>query len=159
VKPPAEVAGNWPAIYPALTRLTSSDNEAGASRISPSDSGLVDGGVYGTRTRGLRRDSHEEYVSTHGGDLQPLAITDCRDAPGGDTSQQFVPFCSQAVTPGLQSRSVLVVPHERLLTVREAAARLGVSTSTVYKLCAQGRLAHVRISNAVRLSPRELEPD
>jgi integrase len=30
--------------------------EAGTPRISPSDSGLMDGGVYGTRTRGLRRD-------------------------------------------------------------------------------------------------------
>jgi hypothetical protein len=30
--------------------------EAGTPRISPSDPGLLDGGVYGTRTRGLRRD-------------------------------------------------------------------------------------------------------
>jgi excisionase family DNA binding protein len=37
--------------------------------------------------------------------------------------------------------------------VREAAALLGVSTSTVYKLCAQGKLAHVRVSNAIRIAP------
>ncbi len=32
-------------------------NEAGTSGMSPSDPGLSTGGVYGTRTRGLRRDS------------------------------------------------------------------------------------------------------
>jgi excisionase family DNA binding protein len=46
-----------------------------------------------------------------------------------------------------------VVPQERLLSVKEAAARLGVSTSTVYKLCAEGKLAHVRVSNAIRIAP------
>lgn len=47
-------------------------------------------------------------------------------------------------------------PHERLLSVREVASRLGVCTSTVYKLCAEGRLAHVRISNAIRVRPEVL---
>jgi len=54
---------------------------------------------------------------------------------------------------------MLVVPHERLLTAREAAANLGVCTSTVYKLCAQGKLAHVRVSNAVRILPGDLNLD
>jgi len=31
---------------------------------------------------------------------------------------------------------------ERLLTVREVAERLRVSTATVYALCKQGELAH-----------------
>jgi len=38
-----------------------------------------------------------------------------------------------------------------LLTVREVAALLRVSTRTVYKLCDEGRLAHVRIRNAIRV--------
>jgi excisionase family DNA binding protein len=46
---------------------------------------------------------------------------------------------------------------ERLWTVREVAARLGVCTSTIYKLCAQGRLAHVRVANAIRVPPIEVE--
>jgi excisionase family DNA binding protein len=44
----------------------------------------------------------------------------------------------------------------RLLSVREAASRLGVCTSTVYKLCAEGKLRHVRVSNAIRISEAAL---
>jgi len=43
-----------------------------------------------------------------------------------------------------------------LLTVREVAAHLCVSTRTVYTLCEQGRLAHVRILNAIRVEPAAL---
>jgi excisionase family DNA binding protein len=39
----------------------------------------------------------------------------------------------------------------RLLTVREAARMLGVSTATVYKLCARGELTHVRVLNVIRI--------
>jgi excisionase family DNA binding protein len=38
-----------------------------------------------------------------------------------------------------------------LSTVAEVARRLGVSTATVYKVCAAGRLGHVRVSNAIRV--------
>ncbi len=44
-----------------------------------------------------------------------------------------------------------------LLSVREVARRLGVSTASVYKLCELGELAHVRVSNAVRVAPADLE--
>jgi excisionase family DNA binding protein len=44
-----------------------------------------------------------------------------------------------------------------LLTVRAVAARLGVSTATLYGLCARGELRHVRISNAIRIEPAEVE--
>lgn len=45
---------------------------------------------------------------------------------------------------------------DRLLTAREVAAYLRVSTRTVYTLCEQGRLAHVRILNAIRVEPAAL---
>ena len=45
---------------------------------------------------------------------------------------------------------------ERLLPVREVAARLEVSEATVYKLCARGELAHVRFGNAVRIGRADL---
>jgi excisionase family DNA binding protein len=44
----------------------------------------------------------------------------------------------------------------RLLTVKEAAARLRVCPATVYGLCERGELRHVRIStHAIRIA----EPD
>jgi excisionase family DNA binding protein len=44
-----------------------------------------------------------------------------------------------------------------LLTVREVAARLKVSTATVYKLCRRGVLRHVRVLNALRIAPADLD--
>jgi excisionase family DNA binding protein len=45
----------------------------------------------------------------------------------------------------------------RLLTVREAAARLRVSPASVYRLCERGELRHVRIStHAIRIAARDL---
>jgi excisionase family DNA binding protein len=38
------------------------------------------------------------------------------------------------------------------MTVREVAAALRVKPVTVYKLCVQGKLTHVRISNAIRVA-------
>ncbi|WNG31858.1 helix-turn-helix domain-containing protein [Cystobacter fuscus] len=46
---------------------------------------------------------------------------------------------------------------ERLLTVREVAERLSISTATVYRLCERGELSHVRVSNALRISVASLE--
>ena len=42
--------------------------------------------------------------------------------------------------------------HETLMAVREVAAALRVKPVTVYNLCAQGKLTHVRVSNAVRVA-------
>jgi excisionase family DNA binding protein len=39
----------------------------------------------------------------------------------------------------------------RWVTVRELAAMLGVSTSTVYQAVAAGELPHLRVSNAIRI--------
>jgi len=43
-----------------------------------------------------------------------------------------------------------------LLSVREVAEQLGLCTATVYGLCAEGALAHVRILNAIRIAPADL---
>jgi excisionase family DNA binding protein len=39
----------------------------------------------------------------------------------------------------------------RLLTVKEAAAILKVSTATVYSMVERGELEHVRVSNSIRI--------
>ena len=45
----------------------------------------------------------------------------------------------------------MLTPSERLLTVKEAAGRMSVSTATIYRMCARGLLAHVRVLSAVRI--------
>ena len=45
---------------------------------------------------------------------------------------------------------------ERLLTVREAAALLRISRATLYKLCSQNQVAHVRVGNTIRIPPESL---
>jgi len=44
-----------------------------------------------------------------------------------------------------------------LLTVREVSAILRVCRDTVYRLCAKGQLPHVRILNAIRIAPADLD--
>jgi len=47
-----------------------------------------------------------------------------------------------------------------LLTVREAAGRLGVSSKTIYALVAAGKLRHQRVGNgrgAIRIRPADLD--
>jgi excisionase family DNA binding protein len=87
---------------------------------------------------------------------QDPGILACRAATSGSDSPPFAAIRSSPVTPGSQFGSALVVPQERLLSVREVATRLGVCTSTVYHLCAAGRLVHVRVANAIRIAPADL---
>jgi excisionase family DNA binding protein len=57
------------------------------------------------------------------------------------------PVMQESVTVGADS----------LLTVKEAARRLKVSTATVYALCESGRLAYLRIStHAIRIADGDL---
>ena len=45
---------------------------------------------------------------------------------------------------------------QALLTVREVATQLGVSTATVYKLCARRQLPYVRVLGAMRIAPADV---
>ena len=40
---------------------------------------------------------------------------------------------------------------DRFLTVRQAAERFGVCTATIYKLIADGTIAHIRVGNSIRI--------
>ncbi len=60
------------------------------------------------------------------------------------------------VTPLLPETVTESALLERMLTVREAARLLAVSTATVYKLCAEDDLPHVRVLNALRIRAAEL---
>ncbi len=54
---------------------------------------------------------------------------------------------------GRPSLSAVPAPEPKLLTVREVATQLGVCTATIYTLCAEGKLEHVRVANAIRVAP------
>ena len=47
--------------------------------------------------------------------------------------------------------------RERLLTVKEVAARLGVCRATAYELCERGELPHIRVLNAIRVRSADVE--
>ena len=69
-------------------------------------------------------------------------------------------FRREFAAPALQgSRPLGVVRggREALLTMRDVAAQLGVCAATVYRLVAEGQLAHVGVLNAIRVAPRDLE--
>ncbi|HVP66369.1 MAG TPA: helix-turn-helix domain-containing protein [Anaeromyxobacteraceae bacterium] len=92
---------------------------------------------------------------TSGDPSQPLVIARGRRRGDCSPSLDLAPFSRPRVTPELQAQRA-IGPHERLLTVREVAARLQVSTATVYRLCGEGKLPHVRVSNSIRISPGEV---
>jgi excisionase family DNA binding protein len=46
---------------------------------------------------------------------------------------------------------------EPLLSVRQAAALLGLCTATVYEYCASGKLRHMRVASAIRITSSALE--
>ena len=55
-------------------------------------------------------------------------------------------FCSLFASPVLQG----------LITVREVAKQLGVSTTTVYKLCTTRQLPCIRVLGAIRIPPADV---
>jgi excisionase family DNA binding protein len=75
-------------------------------------------------------------------------------APGGRASQAVATTRQARSDDSTRRQGLAGFPLSfaaPLLTVREVAAFLWVSTRTVYKLCDEGRLAHVRIGNAIRV--------
>ena len=77
-------------------------------------------------------------------------------APGSIlTTPQGPPKVRLSGPPRAQLRA-LRGGADRLLTVREVAEHLSMSTATVYKLCEIGELGHVRVSNAIRIAPSDL---
>jgi excisionase family DNA binding protein len=45
---------------------------------------------------------------------------------------------------------------DNLLSVKEAAARLGLCPASIYKICQRGELPHIRVLNAIRIAPADL---
>ena len=58
--------------------------------------------------------------------------------------------------PRRRLRTAPTAIPDRLLSVKQVAERLSVTTATVYGLCAAGRLPHVRILNVIRIAQSDL---
>ena|SRR6266851_5499359 len=82
----------------------------------------------------------------------PLERTGFQSAVNSQLLSPLARVWTPRVTPELQSLGLRLSGWSRLLSVREVAARLRVCTSTIYKLCAEGKLQHARVSNAIRIS-------
>jgi excisionase family DNA binding protein len=103
--------------------------------------------------------------------LAPQACPNCEsnNAGSGKCSQsgEFSEEALSAPSPSLGGlrrsfhapvmQDNVTVGADLLLTVKEAARRLEVSTATVYSLCESGRLPHVRIStHSIRILRADL---
>ena len=97
----------------------------------------------------------EEGVAETGSPSEPLGTTGNRPAANSQLLSPLARVWTPRVTPELQPARARPY-RSRLLSVREVASRLGVCASTVYKLCAEGKLRHVRVSNAIRISEAAL---
>ncbi len=98
-----------------------------------------------------------------GSGLQPLEIVRDRETGSVQRSLPLAPNRSPFGPPvvhdsadGPGSKRLLRGLGAPLLTVRQVAERLGVCTAIVYALVGRGELAHVRVSNAIRINPAAL---
>ena len=98
----------------------------------------------------------EEGVAVNGKTSQPSGTTGILPAVNSQLMSTLARVWTPRVTPELQSAGSTPPGWSRLLSVREVATRLRVCTSTVYKLCTEGKLRHVRVSNAIRISETAL---
>lgn len=83
--------------------------------------------------------------------LQALVTTGDGEGGGVQRSQPKQMLLRDLVTPLLPGDVTVSVEPGRMLTVREVARILRVSTATVYKLCTRGMLPHARVLNAIRI--------
>ncbi len=99
------------------------------------------------------RHHHQSTLAQSGNSSQGEGIPDLARSM---LSLEFVAFRSQVNAPVMQEIGTTSA-CPRLQTVKEAAARLRVSTATVYGLCERGRLPFVRIStHAIRIAETDL---
>jgi excisionase family DNA binding protein len=104
-----------------------------------------------------RAQAESHGLSAAGRESQPVENAGERQPPSSDDVAESgwveTPFGAPVVRelppdPG---------PHERLMTVRGVADRLGVCTAQVYRLCQRGELSGLRIGGALRFPPEAVE--
>jgi excisionase family DNA binding protein len=81
---------------------------------------------------------------------QQPETTEAKPACGSDAVAESAPDETRFGAPVVHEVPRDPGPHECLLTVREVAARFGVSSPLVYKLCLRNELQSLRIGGALR---------
>jgi excisionase family DNA binding protein len=101
----------------------------------------------------------EEFhgVAPGGTGEQPAEKTEERDTADSDTVAPNGYGETAFGAPVVRDLPPDPGPHERLLTVREVSARLGVSTALVYKLCERDELRSLRIGGALRFQEEAVQ--
>src|SRR5712671_3932 len=98
------------------------------------------------RPPGPERAPEESHgVSSAGTVEQAPEMTGEQEAPSLDTVAPHPLVETPFGAPVVREVPPDPGPHERLLTVREVASRLGVSSALVYKLCERNLLCSLRI--------------
>src|SRR5260370_2480787 len=98
---------------------------------------------HGVSSAGLGSQPVETIQEQQAPSLDPVAESGSAETPFGAPVVRELPL-----DPG---------PHERLIAVRAVAARLGLSSASVYKLCQRGELHGLRIGGALRFNPQVID--
>ena len=96
-------------------------------------------------------------VAGHGIGEQPAEIIRDDSAVDLDALAQNASDATQFGAPVVRELPPDPGPHERLLTVREVASRLGVSPALVYKLCQRDEICSLRIGGVLRFRHHDVE--
>jgi excisionase family DNA binding protein len=153
-RPGMEVAvdlGGAPEVRP----VGSAKEEGRGHQITLRDRGLQLSGRLDLNQRPLAPQVRQDDQSSDAESRKVLQSGGVPEEASSMLSPGSAGFRRSSNAPVMQAGDVVVGP---LLTVKEAAERLKVSTATVYALCESGRLAFVRIStHAIRLALADLE--
>ena len=106
----------------------------------------LDGAPGGSRPPGPRLRRPDEAHPPRSKASQRLATFQDEGASDSRRSQVFASFTEDSADR-----------LRTLLSVRDVAAHLAVSTKAVYALCAQAKLRHIRVLNAIRIAPSDVD--
>ena len=88
---------------------------------------------------------------------QVVEIPDSRVHPRSHSVAQITSDGTPRGAPVVRTSATPLALVQALLTVKEVAARLGVCRATAYRLIEQGGIPHIRVSNAIRVRPADLD--
>ncbi len=145
-----------PANQRPLARREETTNEGPGAAATASNSGAFRwSGRLDLNQRPLApqaTDGRVDGVAPGGSASQGSDFADGRGGAGSDAVAPVGPRGTDFGAPAVRDAG-----SGSLLTVAEVARRLAVCRATVYRICREGRLRHIRISNSIRVPPGALE--